>query len=142
MYLTYNEYLAMNGTLSETAFIDLEYEARMYIDLVTYNRLKNEIEIPEAVKEAMYHLIKVIQVKQAAMNIPSGDEEVDSQSVAIASQSNDGVSVSYNILSARDIIETSQKEIDDMLNRYLQGIRNSLGHRLLYKGIYPDEVVA
>ena len=34
-----------------------------------------------------------------------------------------------------------QKELDDVVGRTLQGVCNSIGHRLLYRGIYPGEVL-
>ena len=30
-------------------------------------------------------------------------------------------------------------ELQKAINRYLQGVRNSLGYKLLYRGIYPGE---
>lgn len=139
-YLSYEKYAEMGGTLDEAAFNDLEYEARMYIDWITFERLKKETTIPEAVLECEYHLIKLIQLRLAAMNIGVGNDSQASQfGLGIASQSNDGVSISYNTLSAKDVVENSQKELNTMANRYLQGVRDSLGHRLLYRGLYPDE---
>lgn len=142
MYLTYAEYTQMGGSLDETTFTDLEYEARTYIDWVTFNRLWGEEEIPERVKECVYHIIKLIQNKLEALNTPAGSTEGSSGSLrSIASQSNDGVSISYNVLSAKDIIESSDDELQKVMNRYLQGIRNSLGYRLLFRGLYPGESV-
>lgn len=142
MYLTYEEYVNLGGTLSETAFNYLEYEASVYIDWITYNRLHGEDDIPEAVKQCEYHIIQLVKNKLELMNVTPDSSEATSQtSHSIASESNDGVSVSYNVLSAKEILDSSNKEIDDIVNRYLQGIRNSLGYRLLFKGIYPDEVV-
>ena len=145
-YLSYEDYVLKGGSLDVTTFNDLEYEARMYIDWVTFNRLhvyQDINEIPEAVKECMYHIMKLIQNRLEALNTLPGDGSMTNMAVGagIASQSNDGVSISYNVLSAKDIIETSQKELEDVMGRYLQGIRNSLGHRLLFRGLYPDEEV-
>lgn len=140
-YLQYAEYINYGGTLDKAAFTDLEYEARTYINWYTFNRLKGE-EIPEEVKECMYHIMKLLQNKMEALNIPAGNNGSSSYiGSGIASQSNDGVSISYNVLSAKEVLDASKNEIDDMLSKYLQGIRNSLGHRLLFRGIYPNEVV-
>ena len=142
MYLTYNDYVVMGGTLEEAAFIDLEYEARTYIDWVTFNRLKGEEEIPQEVKDCVYHIIGLIKNKSEALNVlPDDSGSLSSYGAGIASQSNDGVSVSYNVLSAKEIIDNSESEVNKIIERYLQGLRNSLGHRLLYRGIYPDEEV-
>lgn len=142
MYLTYDEYQNFGGSLEEATFTDLEYEARMYIDWYTFNRLHGETDVPKAVKECMYHLMKLIQNRLEALNTPGGDTESSGvYGAGIASQSNDGVSISYNVLSARDVIEASKKEIDEAVSRDLQGVRNSLGHRLLFRGVYPGEEV-
>ena len=142
MYLTYDEYTEMGGTLDETAFIDLEYEARTYIDWVTFNRLWGEEKIPDRVKECEYHILKLIQNKLEALTPLAGsDSDLEGVEKTISSQSNDGVSISYNVLSAKDIIESSDKELQKLVTRYLQGIRNSLGYKLLYRGIYPGETL-
>jgi len=142
-YLTYAEYIGYGGSLDETAFNDLEYEARMYIDWYTFRRLHApDTKITDEVKECMYHLMKIIQNRLDALNIPvDGDGVSSSIGAGIASQSNDGVSISYNVLSAKEVIDASSKELDEAINRYLQGMRNSLGHRLLFRGIYPGEEV-
>ena len=143
MYLTYEEYIGYGGSLDEAAFKDLEYEARVYIDWYTFRRLHApDTKISKEVKECMYHIMKLLQNKMDALNVPVDDSNNGGvYGAGIASQSNDGVSISYNVLSAKDLIDSSKKEIDDMINRYLQGIRNSLGHRLLFRGIYPGEEV-
>lgn len=141
MYLSYEEYRNMGGMLDETAFSDFEYDARTYIDWYTFNRLENETEIPDKVKECMYHLIKILALQQELLN--GGTSSSGSESTAgissIASQSNDGVSVSYNVVSAKDILDDTKTEIGSLIQRYLQGVRNSLGRKLLYRGLYPYE---
>lgn len=140
MYLSYEEYQTMGGMLNETAFNEYEFEARNYIDLYTYNRLQDEIEIPDKVKECEFYLIKQIANQQALLNSASGDDTTSqSTNAGIASQSNDGVSISYNVLSAKELFDSSKDEVKNAINRYLQGVRNSLGKRLLYKGLYKDE---
>ena len=141
MYLTYSEYLELGGTLDETTFKDLEYETRSYIDWYTFRRLQNEEEIPNQVKECMYFLIRLIANKLDALNtLPTTDSQTSvSGNASILSQSNDGVSITYNTLSAKDIISSMDSEIEKTLKRYLQGIRTSLGKNLLYRGLYPGE---
>lgn len=141
MYLTYEEYQNMGGTLEEATFNDLAYEAQTYIDWVTFRRLQEDgTDIPDAVKQCMYHIIKLIANKLASLSAnPNGLEAHNEEGAGIESQSNDGVSITYNTLSAKDVIATMQKEIDDTINRYLNGIRNNLGKRLLYRGLYPGE---
>lgn len=138
MYLTFEEYQEYGGTLEETAFNDLEFQARSVIDWWTFNRLSNETEYPEAVKRCVFRLIKLINDRQQAMLV--GSQSSDSTKAAgIASESNDGVSTTYNTLSATEAVDTLQKEMEDVIRLYLSAIRNSLGHNLLYRGVYPDE---
>lgn len=139
MYLTYSEYTEMGGTLDETAFNDLEFEARAYVDWVTFNRLWNEEVIPDRVKECIYHIIKLIQNKLEALNANPDSSSSEDGSGNIMSQSNDGVSITFNRLSAKETIEAMDKELQDAIQRYLQGITNSLGRKLLYRGLYAGE---
>lgn len=142
MYLTYADYTEMGGTLDESAFHDLEFEAETYIDWVTFNRLQNEDEemIPDRVKQCMYHLIKLIAQQMFILNPDDATtESTGITGAGIASQSNDGVSISYNVLSARDALELSKADVDKTIHRYLQGVTNSLGRKLLYRGLYPNE---
>ena len=86
----------------------------------------------------MYKLIKLLDDKNKAMVVDSQTSDGSIQA-GIASESNDGVSTSYNTLSAKDAVDTFQNEIKSTVNMYLQGVRNSLGHKLLYRGVYPNE---
>ena len=138
MYLTYDEYIQFGGSaLEETAFEQLEFEASTIIDWWTFNRLRNETTYPEAVKRCMFKLISLLQDKQRATAVDPDSEF--SIKPGIASVSNDGVSTAYNTLSAKEAVDTIQKELDQTIQTYLMGIRNSLGHNLLYRGVYPNE---
>ena len=140
MYLTFDEYLTFGGTLEETAFDNLEFEARTVIDWWTYNRLQNDTEYPEAVKRCMYKLITMIIQKQEAQVLDGPSSTVTSSGKAgIMQESNDGVSTMYNVLSASEIINQSQEEIKATIRMYLQNVRNSLGQKVLYRGLYPNE---
>lgn len=139
MYLTYAEYNNMGGaTIEETAFNALEFEARATIDWWTFNRLQNEQTYPEAVKQCMFALIKLIKDKQDAM-VTDGQLEDGTKHTRIARQSNDGVVTDYNVISARSAVEMLKQDIEMTIRRYLQGVRNSLGQKVLYRGIYPNE---
>lgn len=140
MYLNYSEYQNMGGTLDESTFDYLEFEARAYIDWVTFNRLWNEEVIPERVKECVYHIIRLIENKLDALDAnPDVSEENFDSGKGIVSQSNDGVSITFNKLTAKEIINAMDKELQDAIQRYLQGITNSLGRKLLYRGLYAGE---
>lgn len=140
MYLTFEEYYNYGGTLSETAFNQIEFEARSVIDWYTFNRLQNETEFSESVKRCMFSIIDLIQKKKSAFNTGSSEIASSEESgLTIKSQSNDGVSISYNVMSAENIYKNMDKEFEDTIKMYLQGLYNSLGRKLLYRGIYPGE---
>ena len=147
MYLTYDEYMDYGGTLDESAFDMYEFEAASKIDYYTFNRLKKgggysqqSADVKEAVKRCEYRLITLLQLNDATNAITGDEDSSNSGAVAgISSQSNDGVSISYNVLSASDASAKAQSEIDNAIKIYLSNCRNSLGQRLLYRGIYEDE---
>lgn len=140
MYLTYTEYTDMGGTLDETTFNDLDFEAESLVDWYTFNRLHNETEFPNALKRCVYKLLQYITAQQQVTGI-SSDSEASESGVksGIASQSNDGVSVSYNILSAKDVIESGKAQMEQIIRQYLSAVTNSLGQKVLYRGVYPNE---
>jgi len=140
MYLTYEEYQSMGGTLNEATFNDYCFEAEAKINWYTFNRLKKDTTFPEEVKRCVYKLIKLLQDAAAAL-VVSGDDNggLNGAVAGIASQSNDGVSISYNTLSARDMLEASQNQVTTTIEQYLNGVTNELGKKLLYRGLYPDE---
>ena len=139
MYLTYDEYQNMGGTLSESTFTKFAYRADSIIDWYTFNRLENETEYPEKVKKCVFMLIDILVSRDLALNSLGDDGEDDGVIASIASQSNDGVSVSYNVLSASEAYKYSDEEIGNVVRRTLQGVVNTLGRKLLYRGLYPDE---
>ena len=139
MYLTYDEYINMGGAeIAEAAFQQIEFEARSVIDWWTFNRLQKEESYPEAVKRCMFRLIQLITDKQKAMIVDAQSSD-GTIKAGIASESNDGVSTSYNTLSAKEAVDTMQKEVEETIRMFLTGVRNSLGHKVLYRGVYPDE---
>lgn len=147
MYLTYDEYQDMGGTLDETTFDSFCWEAQSIIDWYTFNRLQKETVIPEAVKRCMVDIIRLAQLKAEALMLgqaASGSSTAAHGNPMIASQSNDGVSISYNIISASEVYRMltstgSDNPVEIAVRRYLNGITNSLGRKLLYKGLYPGE---
>ena len=59
--------------------------------------------------------------------------------IRLLGQSNDGVSVTYNVAGARDAMYAINTQIQGAIERGLNGITTSLGRKLLWRGIYPDE---
>ena len=139
MYLSYSEYQEMGGTLDEATFNDYNFEATAKINWYTFNRLKNDTNIPEEVKRCVYRLIKLIEDMNKAASTDGTDENSAGMVAGIASQSNDGVSISYNTLSAKDMLETAQTQVETTIKQYLTYVTNELGKKVLYRGMYPDE---
>lgn len=138
-YLSYDDYIDMGGNLGEEQFDELAFEAKSQIDWYTFHRLDNFEIIPEEVARCMFYLIKLLKEQSDAL-MPDSDSSVSTGvDKTIASQSNDGVSISYNILSASQAVEMSEKKINQTVSRYLNGVKDSLGRRILYRGLYPDE---
>ena len=141
MYLTYAEYQSMGGTLDETTFNDYYYQAQALVDYVTFNRLKNDTTFPIELKYCMFRLIKMYVQRNNLLN-PNDDTASSGTSSggAVSSYSNDGVSVSYNILSAEKLAEyTSSPEAQKLVRQYLADVKNEAGRKVLYRGVYPNE---
>lgn len=149
MYLTYAEYQNMGGTLDETTFNDFEFEAETIVNWYTFNRLKNDTEYPTELTRCMYKLIELVKLEADAMMLgkqtnQSSEGNTVSQGIYISSQSNDGVSISYNSINASELfnkLSSTEKGnvIETTIKRYLNGVVNSLGRKLLYRGLYPNE---
>ena len=58
MYLTFKEYQVFGGKLSELEFNRAEFVARMKIDFMTTNRLRDESPVREVVKRLVFELIE------------------------------------------------------------------------------------
>lgn len=137
MYLTYNEYLNMGGTLDETAFSNYVMDAEMLIDWYTFNRLQSETSIPLRVKQCVFKLISLAEMK--AKSFVLGRDATGEGAASVASQSNDGVSISYNTISASQAFDLAKSESEQLIKQYLNGVVNSAGRKLLYRGVYPNE---
>lgn len=148
MYLTYDEYTDYGGTLDETAFQDMEYDAESEINWYTFNRLKRpewaEALESEELKRCMYQLIRIKQMESELLASSTGGAGFGvgwTKEAGITQESNDGVSVSYNTMSSGELMAyfNGSKTKEDLINKYLGSIMNDLGRRLLYRGIYPGE---
>lgn len=125
-YLTHSEYTALGGTLSQTPFNILEFEARKQIDLRTQRRLLNVQTIPDEVKLCVFHLINKINSYSKATENVGGN---------IASESTDGYSISYvtaNQLS--DITKSKNNELQDIILNDLYGVLVN-GTHILFAGV-------
>jgi hypothetical protein len=149
MYLTYEEYQNMGGSLTEAEFENYAFEAQTIIDWYTFNRLKKDTTFSEDVKRCVFALIKLVKLKADTMTLGSqttvlSDGSTVTTHAAIASQSNDGVSISYNSMGASEIFNSlaaykAGGEVEATVQRYLSSTLNEAGKKLLYRGVYPDE---
>lgn len=140
MYLTYEEYNEMGGTeLEETAFENLEFEARTQIDWWTFGRLKNMESYPEEVKRCMMKLIELLDKQQKVLLVDAVDEDGNVKAGLMASQSNDGVSSTYNVITGNMAVRVIQSQLNNTIRMYLQDVRDALGRKVLYRGLYPGE---
>ena len=125
-YLTYDEYKALGGTIDQTPFNLLEFEARKKIDERTFGRLKNTYELPQEVKMCMFALIN---------SINSYGSSTSGNNKNIASETTDGYSVSYVTGGTiQEIISSKNVELDDIITNYLFGVIVNNQH-ILYIGI-------
>ena len=105
-YLEYNEYTNLGGTLKQTPFNLLEYNARKRIDEKTFGRLINLTNIPQEVKLCVFELINVLESYTTTEN------------KGVLSENIDGYSISYNKPN-KIITEAKNSELDDVITNYL-----------------------
>lgn len=99
-YLTYEEYQDLGGTLQETPFNILEFEARKNINKYTFGRLENlENQINE---------VKICEFKLIGLLNTYSDYE--NQNKSISSENTDGYSISY----AQSTVNVSKAKINEI----------------------------
>jgi hypothetical protein len=128
MYLTFEEYEDMGGTLDEATFGIYIIEAAATVDNYTYGRLKKDTAFSDSVKRCIFKIISLIDKREQA---------IDGKTVS--SQSNDGVSISYNVVNAAQMIDNTKQEAMRAMKTFLFDERNEAGKLLLYRGLYSDE---
>lgn len=142
MYLTYDEYTEYGGDLDEPQFEDQYYKAAGIVDRYTFNRFREDDEFPKELKRLIYRLIKISTISDSAIGLDVASDSIGSTGT-LASESNDGVSISYNNMSAKDLYELigniDSDSIDGYVKTYLNGVKNQKGHLVLYRGLYEDE---
>lgn len=126
-YLTYEEYRLLGGTLQQTPFNLLEFEARRKIDEITQWRLKNVNQIPQEVKMCVLTLINNL-VTYMSENSSLGNKNIASESVG-------SYSVSYITGSQiQETIKSKNTEINDIISTYLTGVVVNNEH-IIYLGV-------
>ena len=122
-YLTYAEYQGLGGTLVQTSFNLLEFEARQIIDKYTFGRLKNLNTQNQEVKLCVYKLI----------NLENGYKSLEAQNRGKASENIDGYSVSYTTPTS-DSIVAKNDEYKDVVKTYLVDCKLADGTPYMYCG--------
>ena len=126
-YLKFDKYKELGGSLNETPFNILEFEARKKIDERTQGRLKGIEELPLEVKMCMFALINTINGYTNAYQNNSNKN--------IASESVGSYSVNYASGSQiREIIKSKSVELDDIIRSDLFGVVVNKEH-ILYLGV-------
>lgn len=139
-YLSYDEYMECGGTLEESAFFDYAYDAASIIDWYTFNRLDKMTTIPNEVKLCMLRLINLLNAKTQAAGLGMDtDGNLTGARGSLASESNDGVTTTYAVFGAKDLVDYADKQVQQTVTRYLSRVTTDLGYNLLYRGLYPDE---
>ena len=110
-YLTYQEYLALGGTLEEMPFNLLEFDARKRIDKRTFGRLVDKGQEYQEVKLCVYNMITIL----------NSYSSYDTQNKAISSESIDGYSISYGT-PQKSTTEAKNSELENVMNSYLANV--------------------
>ena len=110
-YLTYQEYLALGGTLDEMPFNLLEFDARKRIDKRTFGRLVDKGQEYKEVKLCVYNMITTL----------NSYSSYDTQNKAISSESTDGYSISYGT-PQKSVTEAKNSELEDIIDTYLSNL--------------------
>ena len=121
-YLTYQEYLALGGTLDEMPFNLLEFDARKRIDRRTFGRLVDKGQEYKEVKLCVYNMITTL----------NSYSSYDTQNKAISSESTDGYSISYGT-PQKSTTEAKNSELEDVIDTYLSNLIVD-DVRVLYRG--------
>lgn len=120
MYLSYNEYLQMGGTLDSIAFPAAERKAERCINSQAGGkagqRIKTLGDIPQGIKDCVFEVMRFAQ-------------ENDGTRITGENQSQDGVSESYSYAVRTD--EEVKAEQESIIEETLYG--SGLGY-ILYRG--------
>ena len=124
MYLTYKEYAAYGGDLSESAYAVEEFKARKVIDYLTAGRVSAMQEVPQEVKFCMVEIIRYNQRFSASALVGAP---------LLASFNTDGYSESYGSADAQTA--AARRELYLSLQQMLSGVEDDEGTPLLYRGL-------
>ena len=123
-YLTYEQYQAWGGTLTEAAFNLAEIKARARIDAMTQGRVARMASVPEQVQAAMMEIIQVDSTYSAA---------AQAAAPVAASFTTDGYSETYGSVESRTA--AIEKQLTASIETLLDGITDDDGVPLLFAGV-------
>ena len=127
MYLTYDEYTGMGGSMDAALFPRFELKARKRIDAMTFGRVMHDDPVRECVRMCMFELVNAMHEDETNTGF-SGRE--------ISSMSNDGVSVTYATGDSRTGAQNgSGARYAGIIRAWLAGETDGCGINLLYAGV-------
>ena len=124
MYLTYEEYMAMGGTLTEAEYVLAEFRARKRLDYLTAGRIQAMAVVPESVKQCVLSIVK-------AEGVLGPCAQADAPPVA--SFASDGYSESYGSPAQRE--EALETALNAEIVRLLWGEVDDRGVPLLCRRV-------
>ena len=127
MYLKFDQFEMMGGSIPEESFARIEAKARRLIDRATHYRIENETPIRESVKYCAYDLINALYAEESMGGIAAGRE--------IAGMSNDGVSLSFVTGNAATAAMAASARHMAIIRQWLEMETTESGVGLLYAGV-------
>ena len=121
IYLTYDEYTEIGGTLDLTAFNRNIDRACGIIDNATHNRIEGMAEVPQRAKALCRDLVEYL-----ARN--------NTNEIAVTSRSQSAGGVSESESYATKTADDVYGDIQNMIYDYLLNITDDNGTPLLYRG--------
>lgn len=124
-YINYEEYIDLGGELTEKDFARFGFMAESKLNMITRNRVYkdvitgNTLAYTESLKRLMLELCDLCKELSSASKSK------------VASQSNQGMSKSYESASKSDI----EASIYDACSTYLGSYRDNRGTPLMYMGV-------
>lgn len=126
MYLTYDEFENMGGSIAEEVFPRFEMKARKRLDAVTFGRLMDENPARECVKMCMCELISAMYEDERVAGA-SGRE--------VSAVANDGVSVTYASGGGDGAAHGGGARYTGIVRNWLTGEVDTNGVSLIYAGV-------
>lgn len=123
MYLTFDEYRGLGGTVDAVAWPSIECTCRKRIDRLTDSRVQRMEKVPQAVKLCVFSLSKMESIVGTVAQVTSP---------TVTSYNTDGYSESYGNLPST---EAATKQMNALVADMLYGELDDNGVPLLYRGV-------